>query len=110
MDTYRRIPAEGGEDFAVRILDDSLLPWLKAGDIARVRRRSDLRDGDVGLFRSRSGMVFRQFCQDGLGNVYLFPVNRRYREKDLMIPRKKAGKLVCYGKLLLSRRIPLPMD
>lgn len=110
MDAYSFLPAGSGGDFAVRVLDDSLLPYVKPGEPARVRRSTDLRDGDVGLFYSRSGMVFRQFCRDSQGNIYLFPVNRRYRDRNLMIPHRRAGRLVCYGRLILERSIPLPLD
>lgn len=110
MEKYTLLPAGSGGDFALRVLDDSLLPYVKAGEVVRLRRSVELRDGDVGLFRSREGMVFRQFCQDSQGNVYLFPVNRRYQEKSVMIPRRRVRRLVCYGRLILSRRIPLPMD
>ena len=110
MNAYTVISARDGADFGVRVLDDSLLPRLRPGEIALVRRRTDLRDGDVGLFRTRDGMAFRQFCRDSQGNIYLFAVNRRHRAQDRTIPHKLAGKLVCYGKLILSPPVPLPMD
>ena len=110
MDAYTVIPARESADFAVRVLDDSLLPRLRPGELALVRRRTDLRDGDVGLFHTRDGMAFRQFCRDSQGNVYLFSVNRRHRDLDRTIPRVRAGNLICYGKLILSPPIPLPMD
>ena len=103
-------PPEGSDaDFALRLEDDSLLPWFKPGSTVYILRRTDLMDGDIGLFQSRDGMVFRQFCQDSAGNVYLFPVNRQHRHADLTIPAS-ARMPVCYGKAVLSRPIPLPMD
>ena len=110
MEAYTRVPAGDGADFAVRVLDDSLLPRLRPGQLALVQRRTDLRDGDVGLFYTRNGMAFRQFCRDSQGNVYLFAVNRRHRDQDLTIPRSRAKDLICYGKLLLTPPIPLPLD
>lgn len=110
METYTGIPAREGADFAVRVLDDSLLPRLRPGQLAMVLRRTDLRDGDVGLFYTRDGMAFRQFCQDSQGNVYLFAVNRRRRTLDRTIPRERTTDLICYGKLLISEPIPLPLD
>ena len=100
----------GPGDYTVTVTDASLLPWVRPGERVTVSRRTDLRDGDVGLFYSREGMVFRQYCRDSQGNVYLFSVNRREREKDLSIPAARFGEIVCYGRAMLKDRIPLPTD
>ena len=101
---------EGGADFAVTVTDDSLLPHAAPGSTVYLRRRTDLRDGDVGLFYARKGMVFRQFCRDSQGNVYLFAVNRAHREADLILSPEKAAEVICYGRLVTDRPIPLPDD
>ena len=77
---------------------------------AYLRRRTELYDGDIGLFETDGGIVFRQFCADSRGTVYLFAVNRAHAEDDRMIPPDKAAELVCYGRLELKKPIPLPMD
>ena len=100
----------GPGDYSLTVTDGSLLPWVRPGERVTVIRRTDLRDGDVGVFYSREGMVFRQFCRDSQGNVYLFAVNRRERDKDLSIPPARFRRIVCYGRLALKERIPLPMD
>jgi len=100
----------GPGDYTVTVTDASLLPWVRPGERVTVSRRTDLRDGDVGLFYSREGIVFRQYCRDSQGNVYLFSVNRAERDKDLSVPASRAGEIVCYGRLELKERIPLPMD
>lgn len=110
MEAYTGIPAREGADFAVRVLDDSLLPRLRPGELAMVRRRTDLRDGDVGLFYTRNGMAFRQFCRDSQGNIYLFAVNRRHRVLDRTVPHGRTKDLICYGKLLLFPPLSLPLD
>lgn len=97
-------------DFAVAVTDDSLAPWIKKGGTAYLRRRTELYDGDIGLFETDGGIVFRQFCADSRGTVYLFAVNRAHAEDDRMIPPDKAAELVCYGRLELKKPIPLPMD
>ena len=97
-------------DLAVTLRDDSLSPWFESGETVYLRRSTELLDGDVGLFCSSRGMVFRQFCQDSQGNFYLFAVNRARRTDDLLIPARRAGELVCYGKVILPRPIPLPDD
>lgn len=105
-------PAPEGADagFAVAVTDDSLLPWVKPGETVLFQRNTELSDGDVGLFETDAGLVFRQFCADSRGAVYLFAVNRAHAEDDRMIPPEKAAALVCYGRAVLRRRIPLPMD
>lgn len=100
----------GPGDYSLTVTDGSLLPWVRPGERVTVSRRTDLRDGDVGVFHSREGMVFRQYCRDSQGNVYLFAVNRRERNRDLSVPAARFGEIVCYGRLCLARRIPLPTD
>lgn len=108
-DPLRRDPKEDA-DFAVTVTDDSLLPHIKPGSTVYLRRRTDLRDGDVGLFFSEDGMVFRQFCRDSQGNIYLFSVNRAHRDRDLVLSPGRVKDVVCYGKLAADRPIPLPDD
>ena len=100
-------PAPEGADagFAVAVTDDSLLPWVMPGETVLFQRNTELSDGDVGLFETDAGLVFRQFCADSRGAVYLFAVNR-----SRVIAPEKASALVCYGRAVLRRRIPLPMD
>ncbi len=94
------VPKGTDADFAVAVTDDSLTPWIKKGGTAYLRRRTELYDGDIGLFETDGGIVFRQF----------FAVNRAHAEDDRMIPPDKAAELVCYGRLELKKPIPLPMD
>ena len=98
-----------GADFAVVLTDDSLRPYASRGDTVRLRRRVDLKDGDVGLFESRGGLVFRQYCRDSQGNIYLFSVDRRRKSADLVIPAGTPPP-VCYGRAELGAVIPLPND
>ena len=111
MALYERIPAPKtpDADFAVRLEDDALYPLFKAGQTVYLRRSAELSDGEVGLFYARDGMVFRQFCQDSRGTVYLFSLDRTRAQDDLMFP--PGSELpVCYGKLLLKKVPPLPGD
>lgn len=111
MPNYELIPLPEGQkgDFALRLDDDALAPYFAPGETVYLRRSTALENGDVGLFYAREGMVFRQFCADSEGIVYLFSLDRKKRGRDLRIP---AGgeKPVCYGKLVLKKPIPLPMD
>ena len=97
-------------DFAARIEGDSMEPWIHDGDIVLAQRRVDLRDGEVGIFFAKDGMVCKQFCQDSQGNIYLFSLNRERRDADVFIPAASDLRILCYGKVLMGRQIPLPTD
>lgn len=111
MSDFKLIPVgnKRSADFAVRLEDDAMAPYLKAGQIVYLRRSAELCDGDVGLFFSRGGMVFRQFCRDSRGTAYLFALDRTKKREDLSFP-PGAELPVCFGKVLLSRPPELPMD
>ena len=104
------VAADSTADFAVRIAGDSMEPWIHDGDIVLAQRRVDLRDGEVGIFYARDGMVCKQYCQDSQGNIYLFSLNRQRRDADIDIPAASDLRVLCYGKVLLDRHIPLPVD
>ena len=103
------LPPEGsGADYAVRVEGDEREPYVKRGGVALIERGAEIRDGDVGLFFAEGEMLFRQYCEDWAGNVYLFAVNRRRSELDLRLPRCE-GKPVCsFGRVILEREVPLP--
>ena len=104
------IPADSPADFAARIDGDSMEPWIHDGDIVLAQRRVDLRDGDVGIFFAKDGMVCKQYCQDSQGNIYLFSLNRARRDADVNIPATSDLRVLCYGRVLMDRQIPLPAD
>ena len=104
------IPSDCPADYAVRLTGDSMEPWLHDGDILLVERRIDLRDGDVGIFHTAEGLVFRQFCRDSAGNIHLFSLNRARRDADVFIPEVSGRPVTCYGRVLLDVCIPLPTD
>ena len=85
-------------------------PWICDGDIVLAQRRVDLRDGDVGIFFAKDGMVCKQYCQDSQGNIYLFSLNRNRRDADVHIPASSDLRVLCYGRVLMNRQIPLPAD
>ena len=96
-------------DYAVILEDDALAPYLRAGQTAYLQYPADLHDGDVGLFLARDGLVFRQYCRDIRGTVYLLSLDRTRKEEDREFPAY--GELpICFGRVLLRRRPELPMD
>ena len=111
MSFFKYIPAGKNTKagFAVKLEDDSLSPCLHAGQTAYIQRTADLCDGDVGLFLTRKGLVFRQYCRDSRGTVFLFSLDRTGKKDDLEFPRS-AELPVCYGKVMLRHNPELPLD
>lgn len=110
---YEIIPKDGSApqeaDFALVITGDELEPYLKRGETAYIERTSRLRDGEVGVFVYKGAPLCRQFCEDSLGNVYLFTLNRRRKKGDVTVPRGEKGDLFCFGRVLMED-VPLPSD
>ena len=104
------VPSESQADFAVRIAGDSMEPYIADGSVALCRRGAVIHDGDVGLFFVDGDMKCKQYCQDYAGNVYLFSANRKRRDADVTIPASSGLTLCCFGKVLLDKSIPLPID
>ena len=75
-----------------------------------VKRGATIRDGDVGLFFVDGDMKCKQYCQDYLGNVYLFSLNRARKDADVTISASSGITICCFGKVLLKGKIPLPQD
>ena len=97
-------------DFAVRIAGDSMEPYIRDGSRVWVTRRNQLQDGDVGIFFVDGDMKCKQYCEDPFGNIYLFSLNRARKDADVHIFASAGSTVVCFGKVLLPHRPPLPKD
>ncbi len=102
------VPASSAADFAVRISGDSMEPYIADGSVALCKRGAIIHDGDVGLFFVDGDMKCKQYCQDYEGNVYLFSANRDRKDADVEIKSSSGVTLLCFGKVLLDKAIPLP--
>lgn len=102
------VSASSAADFAVRIAGDSMEPYIHDGDIALCRRGAIIHDGDVGLFFVDGDMKCKQYCQDYSGNVHLFSANRDRSDADVFIKASAGITIMCFGKVLLEKSIPLP--
>ena len=103
------VPADCKADFAVRIDGDSMEPYIEDGSVVLCKRGAIIKDGDVGLFFVDGHMKCKQYCQDYAGNVYLFSANRRRSDADVEIKASSGIMLMCFGKVLLEKNIPLPV-
>ena len=97
-----------GADFAVRIAGDSMEPYILDGSRVYVKRTNDLDDGDVGVFFVNGDMKCKQYVEDHMGNIYLFSLNRERSDADVEIPASSGITVLCFGKVLLPKRPPLP--
>ena len=104
------VPENSRADFAVRIQGDSMEPYIKDGSLVFVDRHQSLADGDVGLFYVDGDIKCRQYCEDNYGNIYLFSLNRKRKDSDIRINATSGRSVICFGKVLLSERPPLPED
>jgi len=95
-------------DYAVRIQGDSMEPYIADGSRVFVKRTNELSDGDVGIFFVDGDMKCKQYCEDSLGNIYLFSLNRERADADSFITEGSGICVYCFGKVLLDTKPPLP--
>ena len=96
-----------GADLAVRIQGDSMEPVIADGSVVYVNR-DPLQNGDVGIFCVDGEMLCKQFVRDALVMVYLFSLNRKRSDVDVVLPPSSGRSMVCIGRVLLSVRPPIP--
>ena len=102
------VPADSAADFAVRINGNSMEPYLPDGSVALGQKRAP-RDGEVAALLLDGEFICKQVCQDMVGNLYLFALNRARRDADVTIWKDAERSLTCFGTILMDR-VPLPTD
>lgn len=107
---YEYIPVVGdippAAEFAVRIQGDSMEPHIADGSAVYVNR-DPLQAGDVGIFCVDGEMVCKQYYRDLIGTVYLFSLNRRRANADVVLTSRSGRNLVCFGRVMMHG-LPLP--
>ena len=93
-------------EFAVRISGDSMVPFIADGSVVYVNR-DPLRAGDVGIFCVDGDMFCKQYYKDPAGTVYLFSLNRRRADADVILTPSGSRSLVCFGRVIMHA-LPLP--
>lgn len=96
-----------GADFGVRIQGDSMEPHIADGSVVYVTHEA-LASGDVGIFCVDGDMLCKQYHRDAMGVTYLFSLNRKRADADLVFGPESGRSLVCFGRVLTPRRYPLP--
>ncbi len=103
-----QVPADSGADFAVRINGNSMEPYLPDGSVALGQKRAP-RDGEVAALLLDGEFLCKQVCQDMVGNLYLFALNRARKDADVTIWKDAERSLTCFGTILMER-VALPTD
>lgn len=107
---YELIPVTGdvppGAELAVRIQGDSMAPVIADGAVVYVNH-DPVQSGDVGIFCVDGDMLCKQYYRDPLGMVYLFSLNRKRSDMDVIFHRGSGRSLTCFGRVMLHAQ-PLP--
>ena len=95
-----------GAELAVRIQGDSMEPVIADGSVVYVNH-DPLQNGDVGIFCVDGDMLCKQYYKDPMGVVYLFSLNRRRADADVVFLRGSGRSLTCFGRVIMHAQ-PLP--
>ena len=110
LEDYELIEVTGavpqGAELAVRIQGDSMAPYIADGSVVYVNH-DPLQSGDVGIFCVDGDMLCKQYYRDPLGIVYLFSLNRKRADLDVVFPRGSGRSLTCFGRVMM-RGLPIP--
>jgi len=97
-----------GASYAIRVQGDSMEPYFPDGSIAFVNH-DEMRDGDIGVFCVDGATVIKQWHYDTmLGMTYLFSLNRKRQDADVLIARTSGRSVVWQGRVITKRRFPIP--
>ena len=78
-------------DLALTVTDDECEPYIPRGAARYVRLA-----------------LIRQYCEDWAGNAHLLTLNRRRRERDIVLPRDGRHAVCLLGRVLDLGVIALP--
>ncbi|MBQ3548345.1 MAG: LexA family transcriptional regulator [Oscillospiraceae bacterium] len=93
-------------DMAVRIQGDSMEPYITDGSVVYVNH-DPLQSGDVGIFCVDGEMLCKQYHRDALGVVYLFSLNRRRSDLDVVFYSGSGRSITCFGRVMIHG-LPIP--
>lgn len=103
------VPFDTRADFAVHVHGDSMEPWLPDGSI-QLGIKGTPDDGDVAALIVDGAFYIKQICLDHVGNLYLFSLNRARKDLDLTVWADAESNVSCFGKIIMPKQIPLPLD
>lgn len=100
------VPARA--DFCIDISGDSMAPYIEDGQRVYVQRDATLEPFDVGVFFVDGDVLCKQYCVDHMGTLYLLSANKKREDANRIITRESASTVVCFGKVILPRKLPRP--
>lgn len=110
---YELIPKGTGvparADFCIDIAGDSMEPYIKDGQMVYVQRGADLKEFEVGIFFVDGDVYCKQWCEGYSGELYLLSANPGREDANITIPRDSGRNCVCFGKVLLPKKLPRPV-
>lgn len=92
--------------FGFYVPDNSLRPALKKGQLVYCDDQQ-LKPGDIGLFLYRGETMCLQYHKDMFGMTYLFTLDRRQSQDDIVLRSCEEKELVCLGRIRAEKRMPL---
>lgn len=96
-------------DFCIDIRGDSMEPYIRDGQRVYVRRDSPLKEFEVGVFFVDGDVFCKQWCVDYSGTLHLLSANPKRQDANISISRSSGRSCVCFGKVLLSEKLPQPV-
>lgn len=107
-DNYELKPEDPqGAMFAVKVSGDSMEPYFPDGSTVFCTK-DPLERGDIGVFSIDGGAVIKQYYKDPAGFVYLFSLNRKRADADVLIVPSSGRTLACLGRVITKQRYPVP--
>lgn len=95
-------------DFCIDIDGDSMEPYIANGQRVYVQRDTSMQEFDVGIFYVDGDVYCKQWCRDYAGTLHLLSANPRRRDANIDISKDSGRNVVCFGKVLLGRKLPAP--
>ena len=97
-------------DFCIDIAGDSMEPYIHDGQRVYVTRDiNSLQEFDVGVFYVDGDVYCKQWCVDYVGSLHLLSANENREDANLCISKDSTRNVVCFGKVILPKRLPRPM-
>lgn len=101
------VEADSPAEFAIRVHGDSMTPYLEDGSIA-LGRHGRPRDGDIAALLVNGEYYVKQIAHGPEGNLYLLSLNRAREDKTIFA--NGGDSVICFGVIIMPKRIPLPRD
>lgn len=97
-----------GAVYTTRISGDSMEPYFPDGSRVFVNM-DQVRDGDIGIFCVDGATVIKQYHYEPfMGITYLFSLNRKRDDADVVITPNSGRSLFCQGRVMTKRHFPIP--